>query len=303
MSFGISDLVTVVVIEDGLRHLAANPTHLHFIMSPFVCDDAVRKLVGTQYIDQVIEFVTKRKIFVTPVYQADEEKLPQITTIASQGEGQQFIGDYGYDLSNQRVLPPHVYTQFDVKNYQGDTLFVPPELHIEEKIWRNVYIRQGDFVATCIGIIPGTPGEETAILLDRDVPAKTSFTGWTSESAPEATGYVVNSSQDDVEVQVTLTTNGDYSIHRLLSIVTRYCLKRGRGLFNQHGMQVASFNQGMPLQNLDNDKLYQTTFTVRAKVTEHWIEKEYRGEDPSGRLDIDLIATEAGHADVDLGDA
>jgi hypothetical protein len=109
------------------------------------------------------------------------------------------------------------------------------------------------------------------LALEDQAPVGMTLKGCMVNTSIDQKWYKINSSIDIVKVSVILTTAGDHSIHRMMTTLLRYCLKSGRMLFEGHGMQVATFSC-RPVQLVDNESLiWQTEFTIDAKVTDHWI--------------------------------
>lgn len=301
MSFGISDLITVAVIENGLNHLRDNPDHLNFILSPFCNIPEIRKMVGGQYIAQCIEYVTQNRLYVAPYYEADHTRIPSVVTVARTGEEQQFLGDYGHECQNM-VFEPIVYGTFDVTDFEQDrtVMFVPKSSNVENFLWPNVWVKNGNVIAQVRGIHV-QDDKDTRILLNSAIPVGTNMKGWVSQSSKKRTGYVINSNVEGVEISCKLTTSGDYSIHRLMSIVVRYCLKRGRMLFENYGLQAPIVSQAMPIiENGGSDApaIYSTVFSVKGKLGEHWITKEFDYPDASDSIGVDWVAQSEGKVDV-----
>lgn len=300
--FGISDIIAVIVIEDGLKHLSANPDELNFILSPFVRHKAIRDYVGIEHITQCVEFVTQNRVYVAPYYEADMAKLPSIVTVASQGEQQQFLNDYGQNRGECVVLPPIKYADFVIEGFEDNrtVLLVPEALQIEKVLWPNITVANGSFAAH-VDYIQVRSGQPTRVALKNSAaPEMIPFTGWVAQSGSRESGVEMHASIDSTIVNAQLTTTGDYSVHRLMSIVTRYCLKRGRLLFDYYGLQTAKFSQGMPILLSDQPPIYQTTFTISGQFTEHWIANRYEMGDDSGKLVLDYMAQSPGKADVEL---
>lgn len=290
--FGISDLIGVVVVENRLRHLVANPDQLNFILKPFCTFHDIREKVGARYISQAVEFVIQNQVHVAPYYQADLQKIPSIVFVSRTGEKQQYIGDTANDEC-AATYAPFVYDTFDVKGIQGlsrDELVVPAALNIEDKIWKGVTLANGDFTTRVDGINV-SPGKDTIIAITGSVPEGTNFTGWKAQSTARTHNYSVRASTEAVELVCKLTTSGDYAIHRLMSIVTRYCLKSGRMLFEHYGLQVPTISQGMPVLMDQDQMVYETTFTINGSLTERWVDHEYVPLDQAGDLEADFSAT------------
>lgn len=304
MSFGVADLITAAVIEDGLQHLRRNPGHLNFILSPFCRFPQIRSLVGAKYISQAVEYITNNQLYVAPYYEADHTKIPSVVTVARTGEDQQFIGDMGFYQPECKIFDPIEYGTFDIVGLEQDrrVLFVPEAAKVEDMLWPNIWLRNGDFKVQVRGVHT-QKGKDTRILLNSRVPEGTNYKGWVAQSSERRFGYEVHSNIEAVEVNCKLTTSGDYSLHRLMAIVTRYCLKRGRFLFESYGFQAPKISQGMAvLENGGQDApaIFTTVFSVNGKLGEHWIANEFEYGNASGKIDMCDIAVSEGKADVPL---
>lgn len=284
--FGIADLIAVAVINDGLKNLAANPRHLEFVLGAFSFK-LLQDQVGPEHVKQCVEFVTQNAITVAPYYQLDIKRRPSVAVVSSGAENQQFIGDFGNYICPQVVLPPTVYAKFEVKAINGNTISVSANHNLDKKLWKGIFILALGFGARLDGMLV-REGEDTLLYLDREVPAGTALVGWTATSSPKATGAVLGASIDDCTIQCKLTTTGDYTVHRLLSIVLRYCLKRGRPLFNDLGLQVATFGYSPPVLSDSEEMEFETVYTINAKFTDHWIEREFDAPDQAAQIDTDL---------------
>jgi hypothetical protein len=306
--FGISDLIVVSVIKDGLDFLSKNPYHLQFILGAF-CSDPIRNQVGDSHIKECIDFVTQNRIQVAPYYQLDMKRRPCIGVVASGAEAMQFLGDAAYDSSCGdpcAILPPRVYCSFDavgIKGIRRDVLLVPQELKLETKLWPGLHITNGPFSANLIGTKTNKSGN-TELYLDTELPTGIALRGWSAQSDVRSRGVKVSASTDDVRVQMTLTTTGDLGVHRLLSIVLRYCLKRGRPFFDKNGLQVATYTYTPPIMSEQSEIEFESTCTIDGKFTDHWIESEFDVPDSAGDIQVNMIAhpisPPAGREDVDL---
>jgi hypothetical protein len=273
--FGMAELVTVYVIKNGLENLAANPDQCRFILGGF-SEQPLRSLVSMDHINQAVEFVTKNRIQVAPYYEMDIKQRPSVAIVSSGAETQQYLGDYGRTeiSSSQAVMTPVVYAEFDAKLLDGDTLIVSPELKIEKKIWPGVIVANGKFTARVQGILV-RDGDDTRLQLDTAIPAGTQYKGWKAQSLPREKGVEILSSMDKVTLQANLMTTGSASVHRLLALVIRYCLKRGRQLFEIYGLQVPTVSYS-PLMLTDDGELeYQSVFTIETMVSDSWIHREF----------------------------
>lgn len=283
--FPISELITTVVIENRLNFLKSNPDHLNWMLLPFVVNKSVGRLVDARYVAECVKYITTNKINIRPANEADLAKLPSIVIMGYQGEGQQFIGDYGGELPVKCFDPVTVAT-FDVIGFDGDTLKVPAGYNVSSMIWPNLWAKSGEFQSRILQVID--KGDETWINLKDAPPVGTPLRGWQATTSEAQKHYQINSSIDTVKVQVTLTTVGDHANHRLLCTVLRYCLKSGRLLFDDYGMQVATFNQ-QPVVLADAEQLiWQTPFMIEAKLTDHWISQEYLVDD-SGSAEVTVV--------------
>lgn len=297
--FGFSDLVTCAVLDNGFRFLASNPAHLEFILSPFICNESLRNLVGIEHVKNCVDYVTNNRIHIAPYYQLDMTKRPSLAVVASGSESIQFIGDYGSTSQREATLPPTVFTTWDAKNIKKDTMKVSKNSLLEKKIWPGVVVTNGIDYAIVKGIIV-KDNADTVLCLDRDLPDNSRLTGWKAQSDTKDRGVVINSSVDDVVVQVKLTTTGDYSLHRLLSVVTRYCLKKNRLMFDSMGMQVATFSYSPPMLTESSDLEFESVLKIEAKMTDSWIEKDFDFPNRASNVEINMIAESPGEEDVQL---
>jgi hypothetical protein len=99
-----------------------------------------------------------------------------------------------------------------------------------------------------------------------------------------------NASTDMVTVQMNLCTTGDPSIHRLLSIVLRYCLKSGRMDFENMGFQVPIISYTTLLPSEQTELEWESTYTIEGKFTDSWIDREYLLNDDTDNIDLHVIA-------------
>jgi hypothetical protein len=283
--FGMSDLITCAVIKEGLEFFSKHPTHLEFILGGF-CQEPLYSMVGADHLHECISFVTQNKINVVPYYQLDGVNRPCIAVVSSGNEVQQFIGDFGRfgDLPSER-LPPRVYAMFDalgIDNFRTG-LLVSSALGLEKLLWPGVLITNGAFSATLRGINT-TDGQPTRVHLESEIPENTPLNGWRAQSFVREKGIEVHNSMDQVNVQCQLITTGDPSIHRLLSVVLRACLKRGRPTFDKYGMQIATFGY-QPIQPSENTEMeFTSVYSVEARFTDSWIYKEFDLADPSANV-------------------
>ena len=95
---------------------------------------------------------------------------------------------------------------------------------------------------------------------------------------------------DTTKVNVSLTTAGDYALHRLLVVLLRYCLKASRLDFENSGMQTPSFSQQPPILVDEAQMIWQTSFIMTAISTDYWINQEFITND-SGPLHVAVAYT------------
>ena len=271
--FGLADITTVWVIEDGLRNLAANRDHCLYIFGYFN-QFPNSSYVNKDYINQAVDLITKNAIHVAPYYEMDIKRRPSVAVVSSGAESQQYLGDYGMMETMDVTFPPIVYCEFDAKSYSpdGTSLFISSQVVTEGKLWPNAIVTNGQSFARIKGINK-RDGQDTELVLDGAVQGP--YKGWRSQSLIRQKGAEILSSMDSVTVQIQLLTTGSASVHRLLALAIRYCLKRGRQIFEQYGVQTPTFSYTPMMITDDTELEYQTTFTVEAKVSDSWIHREF----------------------------
>ena len=307
---GMADLLAVAVINDGLQHLSRNPFHLEFILGAFT-REPLQSIVGVEHIKQCIDFVTKNRIHVAPFYQLDIKRRPAIGVISSGREEQQYIGDYGTTANpnNQdMILPPRIYSRFDAVGVTSDLtgLLAANAFKLSEKMWPGQIVTNDQFTSRVTGILPGSSTSPDTIFVADALPADVRLSGWRTQSQRLEKGIICNASTDLVTIQLKLTTTGDMGVHRLLAIVLRYCLKRGRLLFDQYGLQVATFSFTPMAATDETEAEFESTATIEAKYTDLWIEREFDLSDSTKKLVMDLDAVPGepveGREIVDVGE-
>ena len=285
MSFPVAELITTAVIENRLDFLSKHPDHVNWMLSPFVTNSAVGRLVDARYVAECIKYITTVRPMVRPSYETDMAKLPSIVIASHQGESQQFLGDYGGE-SFVEEIPPDILLTFNAVKAESNTLTTTDNQNVEETVWPGLYLRSGSFVSR-VNSVYKVDGQ-VIVQLDNDIPTGTSIRGCEIITSANQKWYQFGSSIDNVIVSITLSTAGDHAIHRLMSTVLRYCLKSGRLLFDSYGMQVATFSQQPVIVADDTQLVWQTAFTAEAKITDHWITAE--SELIGAPMSIDMIA-------------
>jgi hypothetical protein len=231
-------------------------------------------MVDAKYVAQCVDYIrnNENRPLVRPVFETDMNKLPSIVVASYQGESQNFLGDYGMEHLAQSKIDPVVITTFDAIRIEEGVVTTTDNQNVYETVWPGLYFRSGD-VFSKINRIAQEEGV-VRLYLDSSAPVGTTLKGCQITTSCDQKWYSLNSSVDTVKVSITLTTHGDHAIHRLMTVLLRYCLKSGRMLFEQHGMQVATFSQQPAVVADESQLIWQTQFTADAKITDHWIESE-----------------------------
>lgn len=272
--FGMTDLLTVCVIEEAFEFLSRNPHHLEFILCAFIQNKRLSEKVGPEHIKQCIDFITNNKIEINTYYEADLEKMPSIVVVSSGNENQKFLGDQGISIPVE-VNRPVTYASWTASSVDGDTMTVPSSLKLDEKLWPGLIIVNEDTSIPAVlleGILKGSP---TSLCLNAALPDGVPCKGWSAISSGSHKKYQLSASKDDVRVQCKLTTNGDMSIHRLLSIALRWALKKYRLRFDTYGMIETTFSYTPPVVVDSEQHIFESVYTIDAQFVDHWIEKEW----------------------------
>lgn len=299
----VPELITTAVLQQQLKYLAQHPTHLQFMLGMFN-KNVLGKLVGPHYVKQAIDMISNNRIMVAPYYDLDMKHVPRISLVSSHSESQMYLGDIGTvdpDATIQQTLAPVTYAEFDVKSISGDTLFVSANLNLDQTLFPGLTITNNETTRVLQGVLVRT-GQDTQLVLNQAVDtSEVSLRDWKAQSGVGARGFVLGASTDDVTVQARLNTNGDPTVHRLLALVVRNCLKRGRLWFDLYGLQVATIAQTPMIAVEDTEIEYETLFTIQGKSTDHWVIQEF---DTPEFIEADTIADAQGapgRTDVDLG--
>jgi len=286
----ISDLIVVQTLKEGFQFLSTRPEHIEFILCGFQENPAIRKLVGPEYVKQAIEYVTQNRFYITPYYEYDVKRTPSVAVVASGGEAQQFLGDYGSEASGPIVCKPRVYVSWDAKaiDVANNTMMVSPEYRLETKLWRGVLVTDGTQELRVDGVL-AREGQDTAIYFKSSTPiAMAALKGWNSQSGQPRKAYEISSSIDSVNIQCKISTVGDASLHRLAQIIVRYIIKSRRLLLDSQGLQCSTITYSPIILADQEEQLYESVVSIAAKAPESWIGAEYdmNGE---GRIDIQVL--------------
>jgi len=270
--FSVADLIVMNAIEAGLENLRNNPHHLEFILGKYDDTPYMRKLHGSAYIRQCKELILKNKIFVKPYYVLDLAKLPSVAVIAQYTEDVLVLGDYGMQ-QEMAVIPPIVLGKALGVAWEttGYGLIVNAE-EVVDWIYAGAYLRQGTFTSRIDRIVPSTNG--TVIIFCVDLLPRLKLIDWqvvTTESSRTAT---IHSSGNVANVSIDLKTSGDIETHKLIALVIRYCLRFGRYLMDENGLQITTTNQNFPSVYDEEQSIFQTVFTLQGKIWDNWIQSE-----------------------------
>ena len=297
MSFPIAEIITSAVIEERLQYLADHPSHLNWMLSPFVAHRGIARLVDPKYIEQCVNYIKSSRPMVRPVYETDMNKLPSIVVSSFQGEGQMFIGDYGGQHMAEQHRPSSILT-FDSISIEKNIVTTTNNQGVDEVVWPGLYFKSGQHSS----VINSLYKQDNLVVLQLkdDLPSGLPLQKCQIMTGSDQTWYMINSSIDTVKANVTLTTAGDHAIHRLMTVVLRYCLKSGRMLFDNYGMQVATFSQQPAMLADDTQLIWQTAFMIDAKITDHWIVGEGGLIGAPMQVEMTADSTEEGQSSVDL---
>lgn len=287
IGFGITDLMVCSVISKQLQFLSKNPKHLEYILGMLREYNNIQDHVGVEHIKQCIDFIVNNEVHIAPYYEVDIKKTPSIVVINSGVEAEQFIGDQSGqflvdDCNFPIQLPRIVFTEWDASSYNGTIMKVAKEYALDKKLWHNVFIKNGDFISRMDGL--KIEDDAHYIYLKDELPSTVPLKGWQAVSSLPQSGLLMASSMDDVTVQMKLTTTGDYSVHRLLSIVLRYCIKKSRLDFDSYGLQVATFSYSPPALSDEADMHFESVYTITGKSRDLWIEREFDFMDEAANM-------------------
>lgn len=282
--FDSIDYLIAGIIDLKLNEFASNPHKLAFILQSY-CNPIVARVVGENYVADCVKYLTQNRIHVSPTYALDKTKKPVIVVGHSGAEDQQFMGEYGYHKTEE-VTPPLVGMTFRPTGQEDSTtLQISVNYDVEAAIKAFKYLGTKNQFFTVKSLIK----KESFFLveLDRAMEDGLAFGDWAFYTAERNKSVRVSQSIDNVNVEVTLVTNGDPSMHRLLRTLTRAILKSSRPLLEASGFQVSTISYGTitPLETIDTEFL--TSFTLHGKASDAWIDFEY---DLPNKLEICLEA-------------
>ena len=289
MSFGVAELVVQAVVQDGLTNLRQNPHHLEYILNAYSDIEYIRRRVGANFIRNAMDMLIGSELAIRPYYVENIDTYPCLIISASYNEDQKYIGDYGsvetfegttYDDAR---IQPHIYATFSASSIYKDEIRVPKSYNIEDAIFLGLWVVNQTTTAVIKRIqISDT---ETILHLDRSLPDGLPLEGWEAKTLPGPLKAKVNASTNGVSIQMALFTSGDAELHRVYAQVIRYCLKRGRKLFDHYGLQDIDIAQQPPTVASDEGPMFRTMFSVNGVELDTWIEYDIN---PPERLTLDL---------------
>lgn len=283
MSFGLHDLLAQNIIKKKLKFLRDNPEHLNFLLCSYPPE-----IVGIEFIKQAAQYVIDNKIHTHLHYNIDNHKEPSISIISHGSESENFIGDAG----SQQIVGNHsrceknkpiVIAEWDVNSYDGEVITVSPEYSLNEKLWPGLFIKNGDFI-TSIDSIP----YENKICLKDEVPENTPLKGWSALTGGYDSIYKMGASIDEANIDFTLTTYGEPSIHRLISLILRYVIKSSRLAFDQSRMQNIRMSYQPMMLSDEHDMKFVSSYRISGKFTDHWLESIVDTPDKAATVGISL---------------
>jgi hypothetical protein len=272
--FALADLIVLNAIEAGLENLRQNPHHLDFILGKYEDTPYMRQRHGQSYVRQCREFITKNKITVKPYYVLDSAKLPSISVVAQYQEEIQVLGDYG-SVGQPTTLPPVVLGEVSGVAWSDEPneLIIGNANEVVEWIYSGAYLEQGDFISRIDLVIPDLENDRARIVCADSIP-KVSLAGWAVTTSPSHRIAILNASGNMATVSIDLKSSGDIETHKLLALVVRYCLKKGRLLMDSEGLQVSTSSQNFPMAYDEEQGIFQTVFTLTGKIWDCWIQDE-----------------------------
>lgn len=304
--FGLTDMIVVGVIEDALKDLGNNPIKLEFILGGLSNLQFIRNKISTNHVKNIIDFIQENRIHVNTAYDLDIDRIPSIIVGSQGSESVQIMGDYaGSNISIdscQDVLPKQ-YAEWLSSSYSGDELVVSHDYGLTSKLWRNVFIRNGNYITQLVGMTIG--GAYDTLFLKDPIPEGTPLSGWVAQSDFRAFSADLGFSADNVDVTCQIRTSGDVYLNKILSIIVRYALKSFRSQFAYYGINLPTISYSMP-QPADggSEIIWESTVNMSATVNDYWIQRVSELPDRGSGIEVDVTATKNVHyvndSDIDL---
>lgn len=280
---GVLDLFVVTTLENKIKELIANPDRIEFLLCGFHANQQMLDYIGAPYVKQAVEYILNNKINIFPYYNLDMQKHPSVAVVCSGNEHQKFIGDYGQNETYQAVRPT-VVAKFDAKSISGDSMTVPTELNLKDKLWIGLVVTNG----VTSNIISGI--DESTIYFKEPFPLETRLTNWQAQTLGSYKMYEVGASIDNVTIQIKITTMGDPSLHRIVQLILRGVIKSARLDFDNIGLQDISISYGSLALTNQDDSIFESVISIDGKFTDRWVIREFDTFDPASKINIRLCA-------------
>lgn len=297
---GMSDLLLIQVLREGFDFLSKNPHHIRFALGDY---EGCTLKISEHILKESVSFFQNNAVYIGPYYDI-QQNSPLGIAVQSQGsENELFVGDYGFtqELTEFR-RPPTVFSSFTATSITEDRmgLIVALSYNLDSKVWIGQFVSHSSLVSKVVGIVKYST--HYLICLGDSIPEGADLRGWKTSSDLGGTIADMGVSGDNVQVDMSLFSYGDPSIHRLLSVLTRYILKQNRLKLIHTGLQKPTLSYSA-MQCTDIEQFrYESTVRLSCIVFDYWIASERLITDSSStRIDLDFIATSPPKADVPLG--
>lgn len=287
------DLLVVSLLQERFEFLSKNPHFVEFMLSPLGHVDVLYKYLGQRYVKEAIDYIVNNKLLIRPYYQADQEKSPSVAVISHGDEMQKFIGDNGYSFAPDNsqfntknvILQPSVWARWDSIGIDKDEMSVALSSEIDQKIWIGIQITNDDETAVVKGIYKKE--DKIVLFLDKDLSTETPLIGWRAQTADRRYGFSVGTSLDAVNIVCELKTPGDSAVHRVISALLRSSIKSLRPQFDFYGLYDIDISYS-PMLEIGGgaDQMFQSQVSIKGKMADHWIQRQYELDDPYAGLDI-----------------
>lgn len=294
MSFALADMIVRSGLIRGFKNLRNNPHHLFFILSGYQDIPDASELVGDRYLDNAVDFIMENSVMIKPFeYNLTAISYPHIQIVASYSEEQRYVGDYGSHLQDTKKIPPFVIGKINILKIKKDHIVAAIDQGTLSLLRLGIYIKDSNgFVFKSQGWNVLDNGTVIIYPLLEDlakVSKNQSFKDWTLQSSEGNRSFKVNASHEQAQIRLILQSSGGIELHKILSIITRYCIKYSRLYMEGLGLQNLSIAQNVPQLVEDHDMIFESSFSLGGTILDSWISEEYNTiKEP---LDYDLIAS------------
>jgi hypothetical protein len=271
--FALADLITIEVLNAGIENLRNNPHHLEYILRGYHQSPFLKKIHGSQYIRQFKEWLKNNSIKIQPYYALDTNILPNITVTATYDESTTFFGDYGNTCKDE-ITDGDCVADFDAIAISADKMemYVYNSYNLTSSLLPGMILKNVDYEGKIEYITSDVESGLTTIRSTSELPRV--LGGWRAEISAPIRKVTVNSSLNQVTVFVKVKSSGDVELHKLLCMLTRYCLKYGRMNFENLGLMKSHFGQGMMVLEDPDQSIYASSFTITGEIGDWWIISE-----------------------------